>query len=114
MLTVQLSVPEVKSQLQTLLARALEPMAALRSLVSERETRVAQPLGAGAARVCVRGAWWRVSEYAVRARTEAAVRDASIRFRVAPELIRSVIQQESAWNAEAVSSNSAHASPRVR
>ena len=34
MLTVQLSVPEVKSQLQTLQAMALEPMAALQSLVS--------------------------------------------------------------------------------
>jgi len=77
-------------------------LAALRFLVEpEASRRAAASIPAESA--CSRGAWWRVTDYAERTRIETAIRDASLRFRTDPDLIRSVIRHESAGNVDAVS-----------
>ena len=48
-------------------------------------------------------AWWRMTAYGVRARIDTAVRDASLRFRVDPGLVRAVIREESNYDVHAVS-----------
>jgi len=85
-------------------------LAALRVLVSEASAapRADRPGSArsGSARPggdCAKGAWWSASDYAVRARTEAAIRDAALRFAVDERLIRSVIRHESNYDIRAVS-----------
>lgn len=78
-------------------------LAALRVLVGPMPGRGVDPQPAQAPSTCPGSAWWRTSEYAIRSHAEAAVRDASLRFRVSEDLIRSVIRHESAWNPEAVS-----------
>jgi soluble lytic murein transglycosylase-like protein len=77
-------------------------LAALRSLVAPPSARAA----AAAPRAepgCPAGAWWRATGYGLRSRTEAAIRDAALRFAVAPALIRAVIRHESAFDPDAVS-----------
>lgn len=49
------------------------------------------------------GAFWRANELGVRARTRTAIRDASLRLALSQGLLRSVIQQESAYEVDAVS-----------
>jgi soluble lytic murein transglycosylase-like protein len=46
---------------------------------------------------------WRVTELGVRSRTRQAIRDASLRFAVPADLLRSVIEQESSYDVDAVS-----------
>jgi soluble lytic murein transglycosylase-like protein len=82
-------------------------LGALKSLVSPTTSRpVAQsplaPVG-GPEDACPPGTWWRITEYGVRARTDAAIRDAAVRFAVDPQLVRSVIHHESAFDIHAVS-----------
>ena len=48
-------------------------------------------------------ALWRATQLGVRARTATAIRDASLRFALSPDLLRSVIEQESAFDVDAVS-----------
>lgn len=48
-------------------------------------------------------AWWRMSEYGLRARIDAAVRDASLRYGVEARLVRAVIRHESNFDPDAVS-----------
>lgn len=77
-------------------------LAALKSLVDpEAARRAARP--ASPADVCSAGAWWRVTDYGLRSRSERAIRDAALRFAVAPALIRAVIRHESDGNPAAVS-----------
>jgi soluble lytic murein transglycosylase-like protein len=52
---------------------------------------------------CANSVWWRATEYGIRSRMDAAIRDASIRHVVDANLIRSVIDQESDFNVHAVS-----------
>ena len=47
--------------------------------------------------------WWRMSDYALRSRIDAAVRDASVRYGVEAKLVRSVIRHESNFDPDAVS-----------
>jgi len=80
-------------------------LAALRVLVPEQSAapRSAPPGSARPGGDCARGAWWSASDYAVRSRTEAAIRDAALRFAVDERLIRSVIRHESNYDIRAVS-----------
>ena len=48
-------------------------------------------------------AWWRMTAYGTRARIDTAVRDASLRYRVDPGLVRAVIREESNYDIHAVS-----------
>lgn len=90
--------------------RADEPiarrLAALKVLVDPAE---AQPVIPEAPRAggdaCAGGdlAWWRMTAYGVRARIDTAVRDASLRYRVDPGLVRAVIREESNYDVHAVS-----------
>ena len=79
-------------------------LGALRSLV---DPHAAQPAAASApspaAAACPAGIWWRTTDYGVRSRIDTAVRDASVRFVVDARLIRSVIEQESNYQIDAVS-----------
>jgi soluble lytic murein transglycosylase-like protein len=77
-------------------------LAALRSLVdpsSTRAVRETSPQSPG----CPATAWWRMSPYGERTRTEQAIRDASLRFAVDAALIRSVIRVESNFDPDALS-----------
>lgn len=74
-------------------------LAVLRSLASPRSVPVVAP-GAGG---CGGVRWWRVTDYGLRARIDAAVRDASLRYAVDAALIRSVIRHESGFDPDAVS-----------
>lgn len=78
-------------------------LGALKSLVSPAPTRPALGAQAPAHPACPAGPWWRLTEYGVRSRTEAAIRDASLRFAIDPDLIRAVIRHESAYDVHAVS-----------
>jgi soluble lytic murein transglycosylase-like protein len=75
-------------------------LAALRVLVPEEAEA---PLRARPGGDCAADAWWSASPYAVRSRTEAAIRDAALRFAVDERLIRSVIRHESNYDIRAVS-----------
>jgi len=76
-------------------------LAALKSLASPGSLRVPQGLPESAGCGGVR--WWRATDYGLRARIDAAVRDASLRYAVDAALIRAVIRHESAFNPDAVS-----------
>jgi soluble lytic murein transglycosylase-like protein len=78
-------------------------LAALKVLTDPGARRSAAPADKARAGSCVEGAWWGITDYGVRSRTEAAIRDASIRFATDARLIRSVIQHESAYDIAAVS-----------
>jgi len=79
-------------------------LGALKALVEPRAARDARadpkpdaPLSCGG------GTWWRVTDYGVQARIDAAIRHASIRHAVDARLIRAVIATESAYDVGAVS-----------
>lgn len=78
-------------------------LGALKSLVSPAAARPVSGAQAPAHPACPAAAWWRLTEYGVRSRTESAVRDASLRFAIDPDLIRAVIRHESAYDVHAVS-----------
>jgi len=78
-------------------------LAALKSLVDPAAERPASHAQALAYPACPVGAWWRLTAYGVRSRTEGAVRDASLRFGIDADLIRAVILHESAYDIDAVS-----------
>ncbi len=78
-------------------------LGALKSLVKPAAARAASTAEASAHPACAAGTWWRLTEYGARARTEGAVRDASLRFAIDPDLIRAVIRHESAYDIHAVS-----------
>jgi soluble lytic murein transglycosylase-like protein len=97
---VVFSLPVRPAQADELIARRL---AALKSLVdpaAAREARSREP----ARDDCPDMAWWRMTTYGERARTEQAIRDASLRYGVDADLVRSVIRVESAYDSTAVSS----------
>ena len=76
----------------------------LRSLVPGSAAAAAPPSDRGAGEEdCAHGAWWDDGGFAERARTRQAIRDASLRFAVDADLIRSVIRHESAGDIRAVS-----------
>ncbi len=77
-------------------------LAALRSLVDPAAPRGPAPPSRQRAG-CGERAWWRSSTYAAKSRIDDAIRDASIRFAIDANLIRSVIRQESAFDPLAVS-----------
>jgi soluble lytic murein transglycosylase-like protein len=78
-------------------------LGALKSLVDPAAARPAFSAQAPAHPACPAGAWWRLTEYGVRSRTKGAIRDASLRFAIDPDLIRAVIRHESAYDVHAVS-----------
>ncbi len=78
-------------------------IAALKAIVEPASARPARPDAAPPGSRCTEGAWWRITEYGVTSRIEAAVHDAAVRFGVAPALIRSVIRHESNYDSFAVS-----------
>jgi soluble lytic murein transglycosylase-like protein len=81
-------------------------LAALKLLTNPAQAQSVVPeLPATAGTTCGSGraAWWRMTEYGVRARIDTAVRDASLRFRVDPRLVHSVIRFESNYAVAAVS-----------
>jgi len=87
-------------------ARADEDIArrlgALKALVRPAEVqRLAEPAQGGQG--CPRGNWWKLTEYGVQSRIESAVRDASLRYRLDPELLHAVIRHESNYQVRAVS-----------
>jgi soluble lytic murein transglycosylase-like protein len=79
-------------------------LAALKALVDPASLRPPAPLPLPG---CPDTAWWRTTTYAERARAERAIRDASLRYGVDPELIRSVIRVESDFEPGAISSKGA-------
>lgn len=78
-------------------------LGALKSLVNPAAARPVSGTRTPAHPACAAGVWWRLTEYGVRSRTEGAVRDASLRFAIDPDLIRAVIRHESAYDVHAVS-----------
>ena len=78
-------------------------LGALKSLVNPAAARPVSGTRTPAHPACAAGAWWRLTEYGVRSRTKGAVRDASLRFAIDPDLIRAVIHHESAYDIHAVS-----------
>jgi soluble lytic murein transglycosylase-like protein len=78
-------------------------LGALKSLVNPVAARPAFASQASVHPACAAGTWWRVTDYGVRSRTEAAIRHASLRFAIDPELIRAVIRHESNYDVQAVS-----------
>ena len=77
-------------------------LAALKSLVdpqSARALRDDRPETPG----CPDAAWWRMTPYGERSRIDRAIRDASLRYAIDAELIRSVIRVESNRDPDAVS-----------
>ncbi len=83
------------------MARRLGALKALVDPHAARPAEVRPPSTPG--RACPSGPWWRMTDYGVRSRIDTAVRDASIRFVVDARLIRSVIEQESNYQIDAVS-----------
>ncbi len=81
------------------IARRLAALSALVDPESARRAREAAPDGGA----CADAAWWRSTSYGGRSRLEQAIRDASLRYAVDPELIRSVIRVESNYDPDAVS-----------
>jgi soluble lytic murein transglycosylase-like protein len=76
-------------------------IATLRALVDPgRPVEIAAPRGTEG---CRPAPAWRTSELTLGLRTRTAIRDASLRFAVPKRLIESVIQQESAYDPDAVS-----------
>ena len=75
-------------------------LAALRAVVDPASARAvsAHPALEGCG-----PAWWRSSRFAVRERTETAIRQAALRYALDPRLIRSVIRHESNYQVRAVS-----------
>ena len=93
--------PAPLAQADEALARRLSALKALVDPASVREARPEvtpeTPLSCGG------GTWWRVTDYGVQARIDAAVRHASIRYAVDQRLIRAVITTESNYQVDAVS-----------
>ncbi len=81
------------------IARRLAALKTLTDPQSAREVAAAAPRADG----CPGAAWWRLTDYGRRSRIDQAIRDASLRHAVDPELIRSVIRHESAYDPDAVS-----------
>ena len=80
----------------------------LRRLVTLRLSMVPEPARpatpqAPARDRCGRNAGWNADDFDARSRTESAIRDASLRYAVAPRLIHSVIRHESNYDPDAVS-----------
>jgi soluble lytic murein transglycosylase-like protein len=77
-------------------------LGALKALVEPGEARRAveasPPQGS-----CAGGAWWRLTDYGVRSRIDTAVRDASLRYAIDPDLLHAVIRHESNYRVRAVS-----------
>jgi soluble lytic murein transglycosylase-like protein len=78
-------------------------LGALKSLVNPAAARPASAAQASPHPACPAGAWWSLTDYGVRSRTEVAIRDASLRHRLAPDLIHAVIRHESNYDVHAVS-----------
>ncbi len=78
-------------------------LAALKVLVEPGAVPAVAPPPTTTSERCASGAWWRTTAYGLRARIDEAVRDASLRFAVDPDLIRAVIRHESAYDPNAVS-----------
>lgn len=76
-------------------------LAAFKSLTSPGSVRA--PERAPGAWGCGGVRWWRVTDYGLRARIDAAVRDAAMRYAVDAALIRSVIRHESGFDPDALS-----------
>ena len=77
-------------------------LAALKALVRPGEARRvaadAPPAGD-----CGSDSWWRLTDYGVRSRIETAVRDASLRYAIDPDLLHAVIRHESNYQVRAIS-----------
>lgn len=87
------------AQADEAIARRLGALHALVGLTSTQPPAARAPQE----RSCPASPWWRTTRYSVRDRTDTAIRDASIRFRVDRDLIRSVIRHESNYDIDAVS-----------
>jgi len=85
------------------IARRLAALEVLTNPVAAQPVVPATPPAGGGACEALRAAWWRMTGYGVRARIDTAVRDGSLRFRVDPQLIHSVIRFESNYEVDAVS-----------
>lgn len=77
-------------------------LGALKALVRPGEARrvAAEAPPAGS---CPSGTWWRLTDYGVRSRIDTAVRDASLRYAIDPDLLHAVIRHESNYQVRAVS-----------
>ena len=78
-------------------------LAALRALTDPDAARAAAAAAPRRAGTCGGQRWWQMSDYALRSRIDAAVRDASVRYGVEAKLVRSVIRHESNFDPDAVS-----------
>ncbi len=78
-------------------------VATLRALVQPEHARSLRASPREEPVRCRSSAWWRTSEYGLRTRIRTAIRDASLRFALDPDLVRSVIRHESNGDPEAVS-----------
>ena len=79
-------------------------LGALKALVEPAAARAASAEAASTESLsCGSGTWWRLTDYGVQARIDAAVRDASIRYGLDAALIRAVIRTESNYQVGAVS-----------
>jgi soluble lytic murein transglycosylase-like protein len=78
-------------------------LAALRVLAAPTPASLRVERPSPRSHTCAAHAWWRRTPGGLRSQTAAAVRDASLRFGVDAELIRSVIREESAGDPDAVS-----------
>jgi soluble lytic murein transglycosylase-like protein len=85
------------------IARRLAALSVLTNPATARSAVPAQPPSGGGSCHGDRAAWWRATEYGVRARIDTAVRDAALLFRVDPRLVHSVIRAESNYAVDAVS-----------
>lgn len=77
-------------------------LAALEALVRPEAARRASQ-AARTPQGCVGGAWWGTTRYGMQSRIDTAVRDASLRYAIDPELLRAVIRHESNYQVHAVS-----------
>jgi soluble lytic murein transglycosylase-like protein len=77
-------------------------LGALKALVEPAQARraveAAAPDGG-----CAGGTWWRLTDYGVQSRIDTAVRDASLRYAIDPDLLHAVIRHESNYQVRAVS-----------
>lgn len=85
------------------IARRLAALKVLTSPAIAQPVVSATPPTAHSGCAAGRAAWWRMTRYGVRSRIDAAVRDASLRYRVDPRLVHSVIRAESNYDVDAVS-----------
>lgn len=78
-------------------------LGALKALVEPREARRAVQESQPEEGSCAGGAWWRLTDYGVQSRIDSAVRDASLRYAIDPDLLHAVIRHESNYRVRAVS-----------